>query len=412
MSLYTAIRERVTGATSRNRSFGGQTTVSIMMRPVIYLGFYLALAAIAFRGLNTYFSENHEEQWAAAGLLSAFFVLSLGCYWLTRRVRWYPHLYMTLQGGLALGLLLLPPNLDYFSILYFLLSAQAMLLFPQRVGYLWLGIFTAAMAGALLSTSGWREALPLILLYGAGFNFFGSFATLTAQSETARAELQEADSQLREYAAQAEELAVTQERNRLARDLHDSVTQSIFSMTLTAESAKILLERDHTKVAPQLERLQDLSQEALSEMRSLIYQLRTTDGAKEELVPTIQQHLASLKSREGLIVELYAEGDRRLPREQQEGLLRIVQEALSNVSKHAQTDRAVVALKMMDGKASLSIDDRGVGFDTSLVEPKKGHLGLASIRERTEMQGGTLKIESSLGEGTRIIIEVPYEEGA
>ena len=98
---------------------------------------------------------------------------------------------------------------------------------------------------------------------------------------------------------------MTQERNRLARDLHDSVTQSIFSMTLTAESAKILLERDHTKVAPQLERLQDLSQEALSEMRSLIYQLRTTDGAKEELVPAIQQHLASLKSREGLIVELY-----------------------------------------------------------------------------------------------------------
>ena len=157
MGLYTAIRERVTGATSRNRSFGSETTVSIMMRPVIYLGFYLALAAIAFRGLNTYFSEDHEERWAAAGLLLAFFVLSVGCYWLTRRLRWYPHLYMTLQGGLALGLLLLPPHLDYFSILYFLLSAQVMLLFPQRVGYLWLGIFTAAMAGALLSTSGWRE---------------------------------------------------------------------------------------------------------------------------------------------------------------------------------------------------------------------------------------------------------------
>jgi len=410
--LYKAIRQRVKAANSRTRSPGSDSMLSIMMRPLIYLAYYLVLAAIAFRGLNTYFSDGHDGQWAAAGLLLAFFVLSVGCYWLTSRMRWYPHLYMTLQGGLALGLLLLPPHLDYFSILYFLLSAQAMLLFPQRVAYLWLGIFTAAMAGALLNTSGWREGLPLILLYGAGFYFFGSFATLTARSVAARGELQEAHNQLREYANQAEELAVTKERNRLARDLHDSVTQSIFSMTLTAESARILLERDHTKVAPQLERLQSLAQEALLEMRSLIYQLRTTEGATEELVPAIQQHLASLKSREGLTVELHVEGDGQLPREQQEGLLRIVQEALTNVSKHAQTDAAVVALKMMDGKASLSIEDRGVGFDPSLVEQRRGHLGLASIRERTEMQGGTLKIESNLGEGTRIIIEVPYTQGA
>jgi signal transduction histidine kinase len=410
--LYLAIRERVKGATSRDRSSGKETTLSIMMRPLIYLGYYLALAAIAFRGLDTYFSDDHEGRWVAVGLLLAFFVLSVWCYWLARRVWWYPHLYMTLQGGLALGLLLLPPHLDYFSILYFLLSAQAMLLFPQRVGYLWLGILAAAMAGALLSTSGWREALPLILLYGAGFYFFGSFTSLTAQSEAARAELQEADSQLREYAAQAEELAVTQERNRLARDLHDSVTQSIFSMTLTAEAARILLERDHTKVAVQLERLQNLARDALTEMRSLIYQLHTADGATEELVPAIRKHLASLESREGLIVELHVEGEEQLPQEQREGLLRIVQEALSNVSKHAQTDRAVVALNMADGKATLSIEDRGVGFDSSHVVAREGHLGLASIRERAEIQGGKFKVESSLGEGTRIIIEVPYTLGA
>jgi signal transduction histidine kinase len=219
-----AIRERANGAASPNRSLGNETTLAIMMRPLIYLGYYLALAAVAFRGLNTLFSEDYEGRWAAAGLLLAFFILSVGCYWLARRVRWYPHLYMTLQGSLALGLLLLPPHLDYFSILFFLLSAQAMLLFPQRVGYLWLGLLTAAMAGTLLGTNGWQEALPLTLLYGAGFYFFGSFATLTAQSVAARAELQKAHSQLREYAVQAEELAVTQERNRLARDLHDSVT--------------------------------------------------------------------------------------------------------------------------------------------------------------------------------------------
>ncbi len=382
------------------------------MRPLIYLSFYLSLAAVAFRGLNTYFSDDDEGRWAAAGLLLAFFVISLGCYWITRRVRWYPHLYMTMQGGLALGLLLLPPNLDYFSILFFLLSAQAMLLFSQRTGYFWLVALTVAMAAALLSTAGMRDGLPLILLYGAGFYFFASFATLTAQSESARGDLQEALSRLQEYAAQAEELAVTQERNRVARDLHDSVTQSIFSMTLTAEAAKILLERDPAKVAPQLDRLNDLAQEALAEMRSLIHQLRTTDGATQELVPALQQHLAALESREGLTVELLVEGEGRLPWEQQEGLLRIVQESLTNVSKHAQTDSAAVALKIVDGTVSLSIEDRGVGFEPYLVEPRDGHFGLAGMRERIEIQGGTLRIESSPGEGTRIMIEVPYTERA
>ena len=95
--------------TGAKRSFRTETTVSIMMRPLVYLGFYLALAALAFRGLNTYFSEDHELRWVAVGLLLAFFVLAVSFPWLTRRVWWYPHLYMTLQAGLALSLLLFPP---------------------------------------------------------------------------------------------------------------------------------------------------------------------------------------------------------------------------------------------------------------------------------------------------------------
>ena len=406
-----AILEYVKNLTGLNRSFRTQSTVSMMMRPLIFLGFYLALAALTFRGLNTYFSDDHDQRWVAVGLLSAFFILSVTCYWLTRRLWWYPHLYMTLQGGLTLGLLLLSPHLDYLAILYFLLSAQAMLLFSRQTGYLWLGSCTLAMAGALIYASGWRDALPLILLYGAGFYFFGSFATLTAQAEADRAELQEAHMRLQEYSTQAQELAVAQERNRLARDLHDSVTQSIFSMTLTAESARILLERDPARTAPQLARLQELAQGALEEMRSLIYQLRPADLADEGLVPAIHNHLATLKSREGLIVELHVEGEGRLPRDQGEGLLRIVQEALNNVSKHAQTKEAVVTLRMIDGLASLLIEDQGTGFDPTAIDGSKGHLGLASMRERAEMQGGKFEAESHPEQGTRILVGVPYIEG-
>ena len=286
-----------------------------------------------------------------------------------------------------------------------------MLLFSRRTGYLWLSVFILVMAGALISTTGWRDGLPLVLLYGAGFYFFGSFATLTARAEADRAELQGAHRRLQEAAKQAEELAVAEERNRLARDLHDSVTQSIFSMTLTAESARILLDRDPAQTAPLLARLQELAQGALGEMRSLIYQLRPTYVAEEGLVPAIHNHLATLKSRDGLMVDLHVEGEGRLPREREEGMFRIVQEALNNVSRHAMTDRAVVTLRMVDGRASLLIEDLGVGFDPSLVGRSEAHVGLASMRERIEMQGGTFKVESRPGEGTRVTVEVSYTEG-
>jgi hypothetical protein len=118
------------------RPSGTENTVSILIRPLIFLGFYLALAGLTFRGLNIYFSDGHELRWVAVGLLLAFFILSVWCYWVTRRLWWYPHLYMALQAGLTLGLLLLPPYLDFWAILYSLLSAEAMLLFSQRTGYM------------------------------------------------------------------------------------------------------------------------------------------------------------------------------------------------------------------------------------------------------------------------------------
>ena len=216
--------------------------------------------------------------------------------------------------------------------------------------------------------------LPLILVYASGYFFFGAFAIGTAQAETARREsqellanLQDAHEQLREYAAQAEETAAAQERNRLALELHDSVTQAIFSMTLTADAARIQLDRDPKEVTAQLERLQDLARGALGEMRSLIQELRLTSVSGEGLVPALQQHLESLKNRTGLTVELRAEGQERLPSDLEEALFRVIQEALNNVSKHAQTDRADVLIRMEPGEVSLLVEDLGKGFDPSRV---------------------------------------------
>jgi len=380
------------------------------------LAFYLLLGAVALRALVSYFSIGHPLRWVAAGLLLAFAGLMSSERWLACRYRWYPSLYLALQTVLVFSLLLLPPYLDFFAALFIPLSAQAMLSFAQRTGLTWIGLFTLTAAVGLGYGLGWLESLPFTLLFGSGYFFIGSYAAVTAQAEAARqesqtllAELQSAHRQLQAYAAQAEELAVAQERNRLARELHDSVTQTIFSLTLTARAARLLLERDPSQVAAQLDHLQGLAQSALAEMRSLIFQLRPTPVEEMGFVPALQQHLTTLQSQYGLNVELRLEDEPRLLPEQAVRLFRIIQEALNNVVKHAQTDQAVVTLKFDNGRLILEITDQGIGFDPNTVGTGRETLGLASMRERAEMMGGGLTVAAGPGEGTRLRVEIPAD---
>ena len=383
---------------------------------LLYSMFYFAFAGVAARGLEVYFSNDLEWRWVAIPLVLSFGLLAAICHWPIRWLWRFPHFYLAVQTALVLTLLLLPPRIDVWGILYFLLSAQAMTMFRQRIGFAWITIFAGAALSSITYTLGWREGILSGAVYASGYYFFGAFATATAQSEAARhrsqdllVELESANEQLREHAAQAEELAAVQERNRLARELHDSVTQTIFSMTLTAESSRILLKRDPNQVEPQLDRLNELAQGALEEMRTLILELRSAAVAQDGLIPALHKHVDSLKQRDGLVVELNIHGDSSIGSEQEEGLFRIVQESLNNVSKHARVDKALVTLQQTNGRVVLAVEDQGVGFDVSEVPLGEEHMGLTSIRERTEMLKGNLKVESSPGKGTRITVDIPAE---
>ena len=116
-----------------------------------------------------------------------------------------------------------------------------------------------------------------------------------------------------------------------------------------------------------------------------------------------------LKQRDGFVVELNIHSEASLGREQEEGLFRIIQESLNNVSRHARVDKALVTLQQTNGRVVLAVEDQGVGFDVSAVPPGAEHMGLTSIRERTEMLRGNIKVESAPGEGTRIIVDIPAE---
>lgn len=208
---------------------------------------------------------------------------------------------------------------------------------------------------------------------------------------------------------QASELAAVDERNRLARDLHDSVTQTLFSITLTAESARAMYNRKPEKVEGQLDRLQNLARGALAEMRSLIFQLRPAALQEQGLVAALEKHIAALKAKEPYQIDFEVKGERRLSDEHEQTLYRIAQEAFNNIAKHSQATHVWVTLEIDDKGATLTIKDNGRGFEAASVLNRKDRvsLGLTSMQERTELAGGSYKIESTPGNGTSICVSLP-----
>jgi signal transduction histidine kinase len=200
---------------------------------------------------------------------------------ISTRLGWYILIYLGVQSVLVLFLFTLSPFLDVFGVLLILLSLQAMQRLPQRLALGWVIGFGILLALAEVAGENLLDGLVLSMLIAAVGIFLVSYDLLYTQAQIEKNESQalldrliKANQQLEEFAAQADELAAAQERNRLARDLHDSVSQSIFSIILTARSAQLLLDRDPGRVPQQLLHLQEMTGEALSQLRSLITQMR------------------------------------------------------------------------------------------------------------------------------------------
>ncbi len=207
----------------------------------------------------------------------------------------------------------------------------------------------------------------------------------------------------------AQEAAVLEERSRLARDLHDSVSQQLFSMTLTAQAARAQLGKNPARAAQQLERLQETAAAALAEMRALIFQLRPPEVSEQGLIATMQQHVTSLRRREGLTVTLEVSGDERSARGIEIAIYRIAQEALNNVVKHAGTCCALIALDLRPDAIELRVRDDGRGFDRQVAPNGGRHLGMTSMRERAQEIGGVLTVHTAPGAGTEVRLLVPRD---
>jgi PAS domain S-box-containing protein len=193
----------------------------------------------------------------------------------------------------------------------------------------------------------------------------------------------------------------------LTQELHDSVTQTIYSMTLTLKAARTLLEKDPSRVPGLLSELDGLAKEALSEMRGMLTQARPDVLEAQGLVAAIENHIAALEARDVLRVTFAVTGHAALPMSYDLALYRVTQEALNNVIKHAGRTEAEVELALGPAEARLRVQDQGAGFDLGKASSDHDGFGLANMRQRIESVGGNLDVITSPGEGTTILAAVP-----
>ncbi len=214
---------------------------------------------------------------------------------------------------------------------------------------------------------------------------------------------------------QGQQLAALQERQRLARELHDSVSQALYGIALGARTSRTLLDRDippeklKSSLNQPLDYVLSLAEAGLAEMRALIFELRPESLENEGLVAALAKQAAWVRARHNIPVEAQFCDEPKMSFECKEALYRIAQEALNNTVKHAKATRVDLRLVCGEDGVALEIQDNGQGFDPSGSFP--GHLGLRSMRERIERLGGALTIESAPGQGTRVRAEVKCPRG-
>ncbi len=209
---------------------------------------------------------------------------------------------------------------------------------------------------------------------------------------------------------QVQQLAVLEERDRIAREMHDGLAQILGYLNLRIRAAEDMLARkDESALRAELQHVVTVTQEAYADVRESILGLRTSITLEQDLLCTLREYLRKFQQHSGITTELVVESETRitLTPAAEVQLIRIIQEALTNVRKHARATRACVRVRTQDGWAEVSISDDGRGFDLELSAARDGHFGLQTMKERAESVGGTFEVVTAPGKGTTVQVRLP-----
>ncbi|MGH2522326.1 MAG: histidine kinase [Anaerolineales bacterium] len=318
--------------------------------------------------------------------------------------------YLVVQIFLASMVLYLSRGEGFITLIYLPLVSHSLMLLPRRWALGAIVAMILSFAAVIASFGGLRVALQAGLTVSAGVVFVAAFTEILLREQQARAEVErlaahlaEANRKLREYAAQVEELATTKERNRLAREIHDSLGHYLTVINVQLEAAQTVMGRDPSRARDALHKAQTLAQEGLADVRRSVAALRAPPVKERPLLEAMAV-LVDESRAAGISTRLSVLGDPRpLPPQTELTLYRAAQEALTNVRKHARASRADLTLDYADpAHVRLTARDDGVGA----TEPNGG-FGLLGLRERAQLLGGEVHIQSPNEAGFALEVILP-----
>ena len=318
------------------------------------------------------------------------------------------HLYFTVQTGLFIGLIALRSPSGAFPFLLFILAIQATIVFPGRVAVRWLAIFYLLASFSEYLMADLENAIGGAIFYIAVFFLAGMIGHSTRRAELTSRFNQELVDVLQTARHQLQELAVVEERNRLARDIHDGLGHYLTATTMQVQGARALLATtDAATQAPTaldaLSKAETLLQEALADVRRSVGALRTTPANQKPLPAAIGDLVAECRATTDAEVQFDLRGaPRPLSSPIELTLYRVTQEGLTNVRKHAQAGRVEVVLAYDPDKVNLTISDDGRGMG----QTSNGY-GLLGLRERVQLVGGQVTIQTAPEQGFRLEVEIP-----
>ena len=380
------------------------------------LSYYATIYAVGLAGLGFIWqtpSPGSRQIWLT-GMVAAYILLStVGMSpRIYRQGRRNIHLLLAVKSLLVIALVWLEPHTNFFIIWFYLQTVYALITLPPREAYFWLAALALSTLGLLVHAYGWAGGISSALIYISGFFFFGAFARLTRQareekmkSERLLAELQQAHQALQSYAAKAEALAVSEERNRMAREMHDTIGHRLTVAAVQLEAAERLLPDQPQRAAERVATVREQVRAALGELRRTVAALRQPLEDDLPLERALPRLIADFQQATGLQVQLLSPPTLPpLTPQQRLALFRAAQAGLTNVHKHAAATRIWLRLEADRQAIRLQVEDDGLG-----PQAAPAGFGLHGLRERAQQLGGSLRFGRRNGGGSRLEMTLPLE---
>jgi signal transduction histidine kinase len=379
---------------------------------------YLTLAGVTAAGL--WQLDRILLRWLALGLLVGFGLLHSrlpeqdGSP--SPRSQRLANLIIALQTGLVVVLIETTRAGFPFIFLFFILSVTVMLYNPLRPGLMWLGGFVLLTGWFFFEQEGLSGGLRAMAIYAGGYLFFGVVTNALTQARLTQrqnalllGELRDKNRQLEEYAAQVETLAVVEERNRLAREMHDTIGHRLTTAAVQLEGAQRLVTREPERAAEMIGAGRQQVRDALQDLRRTVGRLREPVEVELSLPQALRRLATSFQEATGLAVHLeLPENACEVTASQRLALYRTAQEGLTNIQRHAAAHQAWLHLECSPDRISMQVMDDGCGLPTG---NRGAGFGLAGLRERAGQLDGAITLSDRPGGGTILAIQLPVQEG-